>query len=136
MIKGNTERYIEGNGGRKTATARVRIIPGGQGVTVNDAPLARYFKMPKYQATVLEPLAAVDLAGKEAPGFSAHVRGGGLHAQAEAVRHALSRALVLWNEEFRKKLRRAGFLTRDARIVERKKYGLKKARRSPQWSKR
>lgn len=136
MTKEDIGRYIEGRGGRKTATARVRIMPGTQGVTVNDAPLARYFATPKHRATVLEPFAAVDLGGKEAPGFSVHVHGGGLHAQAEAVRHALAQALVAWNGEFRKKLRRAGFLTRDARVVERKKYGLKKARRAPQWSKR
>lgn len=131
------ERFIEMRGGRKTAAARVRLYPERKGgdITVNGRPLARYFPLPRHQAAVRAPLAAAGLADGQ---ISCEVRvsGGGVRAQADAVRHGLARALTAWNNEFRKKLRRAGYLTRDARSVERKKYGLKKARRAPQWAKR
>ena len=131
------DRYLEARGGRKTAVARVRIFTERKsgGVAVNGKPLARYFPFPRYQEVVRAPFASVGLT--DANVFcEVRVSGGGVHAQAEAVRHGIARVLTAWNEEFRKKLRRAGFLTRDARAVERKKYGLKKARRAPQWSKR
>lgn len=128
------ERYIEAVGRRKTSVARVRIYPKKSGIVVNGVDYKQYFKMPKYQETVF---AALDLIKvPEKIGAEVKVFGGGLTGQAEAVRHGLSRALVKLNETYRKKLRSAGFLTRDSRMVERKKYGLKKARRAPQWAKR
>lgn len=127
-------RYFQGVGGRKTATARVRIFPKQSGFLVNKKNYTEYFRELKDQTAAMAPLATTEM--KNAIGVEAQVAGGGIHAQAEAVRHGLSRALVEWNEEFKKKLRRDGFMTRDARHVERKKYGLKKARRAPQWAKR
>ena len=132
------ERYIEANGGRKTAHARVRLFsgPGGKQKTiiVNGKDYKEYFKIPKHQMIVMSPLKLVGVLDKM--GITVKVEGSGIGAQAEAVRHGLSRALILFNEEFKKVLRHAGFVTRDARMVERKKYGLKKARRAPQWQKR
>lgn len=125
--------YIESRGARKTAVARVRLIKEA-GFTVNGMSYKDYFKLYKHRAAVEAPLSLVELDKKI--GFSARVIGGGLTGQAEAIRHGLARVLVNYNNEFRKKLKQAGFLTRDPRMVERKKYGLKKARRAPQWSKR
>lgn len=135
ISKAIPERYEEGVGGRKTAVARVRVSRGGSEFTVNNRPLLSYFRSPRDQAVAADPLKALGI-GREDMKVSAHVSGGGLHAQAEAVRHGLARALVGFDSEWKKRLRRAGFLTRDARAVERKKYGLKKARRAPQWAKR
>lgn len=128
-------RYWEGVGRRKTAIARVRLFTRGErGMWVNGKVLAEYFPQPKHQKTASE---AIDTMNTE-DRFRAtiHVRGGGTSAQAEAVRHASARALILFNGEFRKRLKRAGFLTRDPRAKERRKFGLKKARRAPQWGKR
>lgn len=130
MIK---KDYIESRGSRKTAVARVRLVKQ-PGIVVNGVDYKDYFKMPKYQASVEAPMLLVDLDKKI--GFTVKVSGGGLTGQAEAVRHGLARVLVSLNVEFRKKLKQAGFLTRDPRMVERKKYGLRKARRAPQWAKR
>lgn len=127
-------RYVEGVGRRKTAVARVRITNGKGGMVVNGKDVAAYFPIARFRDMALAPLSA--LKQEDAFNVSAKVTGGGIHAQAEAVRHGLSRALVLMNEEFKKRLRGLGFLTRDPRMVERKKYGLKKARRAPQWQKR
>ncbi len=127
-------RYFEAKGGRKTAVARVRISAKKSGVVINAKELKDYFKDLHLQKEVLKPFEAMNLESKF--GVEAKVSGGGLAGQAEAVRHGISRALVLLNPEFRKRLRKFGFLTRDARMVERKKYGLKKARRAPQWAKR
>ena len=93
-----------------------------------------YFRLPKHQTEVVSPLDALQVADRVR--ISVHVKGGGIHAQAHAVRNALAKALVKFDQESKKRLRRMGFLTRDARMVERKKYGLKKARRAPQWAKR
>ncbi len=128
------DRYYEARGGRKTATAVARIFHGKGGITVNGKEYAAYFREEADQEKVREPFLAVGQA--DALAASVKVAGSGIHAQAEAVRHALSRALLKLNETFKKPLRVRGFLTRDARMVERKKYGLKKARRAPQWSKR
>lgn len=128
------ERYIEATGGRKTARARARIFTKGTGVLVNDKECAEYFKIPKNQTTALASLELMKAGDKMR--ITVHVHGGGLNAQAEAVRNAIARALVKFNQDFKKRLRRAGFMTRDSRMVERKKYGLKKARRAPQWQKR
>jgi small subunit ribosomal protein S9 len=126
------ERYFEAVGRRKTSVARVRIGIYGES-TVNEKPLAQYFKIQRLRDMVTAPVTNLKL---ENPHFSAKVAGGGPKGQAEAVRHGLSRAIILQNPEFKKRLRGLGFLTRDSRMVERKKYGLKKARRAPQWAKR
>ncbi len=121
-------------GRRKSASARVRLEKGKGTVTVNGQPLEKYFPYFEWQETVLAPLKAL---GKDKDlDVSAKVAGGGKKGQATSVQLGLSRALVLWNEEFKKTLKALGLLTRDARVKERKKPGLKKARRAPQWSKR
>ncbi len=127
-------RFVEARGGRKTAAARARLVAGVPGITVNDRDYRQYFRERKDQVKVASPLELLELTPRT--GATVRVRGSGIHAQAEAVRNAVSRALVAMDGEFRKRLRKAGFLTRDARAVERKKYGLKKARRAPQWQKR
>ena len=127
-------RYVEGIGRRKTAVARVRVTTGSGDVKVEGMDLKKYFKMPRLRRVVLAPLDNLKLADKY--NVSVHVKGGGLKAQAEAVRHGLSRALVGIDADLKGRLRGWGFMTRDSRMVERKKYGLKKARRAPQWAKR
>ena len=131
------DRYIEGVGRRKTATARVRISENKKSKSsfvVNGKEVESYFPTEEMR------LIARDGANKTKTStlfdVSAVVLGGGIHAQAEAVRHGLSRALVAYDEDLRKKLKKAGFLKRDPRMKERKKFGLKKARKAPQWSKR
>lgn len=126
--------YTEGIGRRKAAVARVRIVKGKGEAMINEKPLAQYFGMRRLTEFASAPLAALNIGDRF--NVSAKVRGGGVSAQAEAVRHGLSRALVRLNPEFKKRLRALGYLTRDPRMVERKKYGLKKARRAPQWQKR
>ena len=128
------ERYMAANGGRKTAFANARLTPVAGDIVVNNKDYKDYFKVPKFQEEVVSPLVLVDM--REKMSATVHVRGGGLHAQAQAVRNAIAKALVVFDAELKKRLRRAGFITRDARTVERKKYGLKKARRAPQWQKR
>jgi len=129
----NSKKYIEGVGRRKTATARVRIYEGKGENLINNKPVNQYFTIERFQKTVLDPIKLLKIKNIY---FTAKVKGGGIMAQSEAVRHGLSRVLVKFNESFKKLLREAGFLTRDPRMVERKKYGLKKARRAPQWQKR
>jgi len=121
-------------GRRKTAGARVRIDKGEGKIVVNGQDYKVYFPHFELQEIVVAPLKAV---GKEKDlDVSVKVAGGGKKGQAVAVQHGLARALVLWNDEFHKTLKTLGHLTRDARSKERKKFGLKKARRAPQWSKR
>ncbi|MEK7087794.1 MAG: 30S ribosomal protein S9 [Patescibacteria group bacterium] len=130
-----TERYIEAIGRRKTATARVRITPTTkQSLLVNGKEAEAYFKTEEQRRVALEALAKskLQLAFK----VTAHLIGGGLSSQAEALRHGIARALVKRDAELRKRLKKAGFLKRDPRSKERRKFGLKKARKSPQWSKR
>ncbi|MFA6354184.1 MAG: 30S ribosomal protein S9 [Candidatus Paceibacterota bacterium] len=127
-------RYFEGIGRRKTAVARVRISPGHGKAIVNGKDLIAYFKISRLGESALSPLRELKLSDKF--DVQAKIIGGGINAQAEALRHGLARALVLSDEELKKRLRVFGFLTRDSRMVERKKYGLKKARRAPQWKKR
>jgi len=129
-----TKKYIEAVGRRKTAIARVRITEGGNGFVVNERALAEYFPTESLQNTALEALTVTNQKGTF--GVSAKVVGGGVSAQAEAIRHALARSLVKHDEELRKELKPVGFMKRDPRSVERKKFGLKKARRASQWSKR
>ncbi len=127
-------RYYQGLGGRKTAKARVRLFTIKGDITVNEKSYKDYFKMPKLQGVAVSPL--VTMNARDTMSATVHVRGGGISAQADAVRHGIARALVAFNEDYRKRLRASGLLTRDARAVERKKPGLKKARKSPQWAKR
>jgi len=126
-------RYIEAVGRRKTAIARVRIFAGDGKMTVNEKDVKKYFVSPRQWTAALSPLTDLKLVTFDA---SAHVNGGGIHAQAEAIRLGLARAIIMKNPEWKKRLHTIGFLTRDSRMVERKKYGLKKARRAPQWAKR
>ena len=127
-------RYFESRGGRKTAVARVRLYTKQAGILINDKDYKDYFREPNLQNMILRPLETMNV--KDKLGVTVRVNGGGLNGQAEAVGHGIARALTLFNPEFRKRLRRYGFLTRDSRMVERKKYGFKKARRAPQWAKR
>lgn len=127
------KQYIEAVGRRKTASARVRLVSAKTtNVVVNDRAASDYFPLPVMVETVLSPLKALGLSYA----VSVKVSGGGLKAQAEAVRHGISRALSESIPESRKDLKVRGFLKRDPRAKERKKFGLKAARRAPQWSKR
>ncbi|MBI5734065.1 MAG: 30S ribosomal protein S9 [Candidatus Kerfeldbacteria bacterium] len=127
--------FISSVGRRKEAVARVWLQFKGSGqITVNDQALAAYFTDPVYQEILTLPLKQLGLIDKF--DLKIKVSGGGKQGQAEAVRHAIARVLLQFNEDLRKQLRVAGFLTRDSRVKERKKYGLKKARRAPQWQKR
>jgi len=132
-----TEKYIEGIGRRKTATARVRITPAKETTfSINDGKsLAEYFPHVGLQNDVMSVLAVED-AGIKHYTVTVHVNGGGLSSQAEAIRLGIARALVKEKAERRGVLKPRGFLKRDPRSVERKKFGLRKARRRPQWSKR
>ncbi|MFA5755057.1 MAG: 30S ribosomal protein S9 [Candidatus Paceibacterota bacterium] len=129
------DRYFEGTGRRKTSIARVRLYTkGDKEVKVNDVDYKEYFDTPTLQNTVLESLDKMKSLGRFR--VVVLVRGGGISSQAESVRHGIARALVVFNPDYRKRLRKAGFLTRDSRMKERKKFGLKRARKAPQWSKR
>lgn len=128
-------KYYEAVGRRKTSTARVRLFTQKkQGITVNDKPYTDYFPTSALQQSVAEPIEKLKCEDKFS--ISIKVRGGGMTGQAGACRHGISRALIMLNPYFRKKLKKAGYLTRDPRMRERKKPGLKRARRAPQWSKR
>ena len=127
-----TENY--GTGRRKTATARVHLKPGSGRITVNERPLDEFFGRETGRMIVRQPLEAVQLVNKF--DISVRVDGGGITGQAGAIRHGITRALIEYDETLRKTLRDAGFVTRDAREVERKKVGHRKARRSGQYSKR
>ncbi len=121
-------------GRRKEATARVRLIANEKGIIVNGKALEVYFPYKLHQALIQEPMKLVGMTDNF--GVTVKVEGGGISGQAGAVRHGIARALVSLNEEFRKTLKAVGFLTRDPRAKERKKPGLRRARRAPQWSKR
>ncbi|GGX81743.1 30S ribosomal protein S9 [Litchfieldella qijiaojingensis] len=128
-----TQQYY-GTGRRKTSTARVFLKPGTGNITVNKRDLNDYFGRVTGRMVVRQPLELTETLGQ----FDVYVtvKGGGGSAQAGAIRHGITRALMEYNEDFRKPLREAGYVTRDAREVERKKVGLRKARRRPQFSKR
>ncbi|OIO45973.1 MAG: 30S ribosomal protein S9 [Parcubacteria group bacterium CG1_02_39_15] len=129
------EKYLEAVGRRKTAIARIRLFTkGGKTFIVNGKPIEGYFPTFALQQIAKSALDAMKCLDKFR--ISAKVTGGGLNSQAEAVRHGITRALVLFNPDFRKRLKKAGFLKRDPRMRERKKFGLKRARRAPQWAKR
>ncbi|MGD0073380.1 MAG: 30S ribosomal protein S9 [Candidatus Binataceae bacterium] len=125
---------IWATGKRKTAVARIRLIPGEGAIKINERTLEDYFPRPTARMRVLEPLEVTE--SKTQYDIIASVQGGGISAQADAVRHGISRALALVAETLRPTLRKGGMLTRDPREVERKKYGRHKARKRPQYSKR
>jgi len=129
----NSDKYIETVGRRKTSVARVRITPSSKTTfEINDKNLETYFPISEMQTIVKQPLSLVE--GK----FKVTVRviGGGIHSQSEAVRHGIARAIVENEAELRKTVKQAGYLKRDPRAKERRKFGLKKARKAPTWSKR
>lgn len=127
--------YLPAVGRRKTAIARIRLIKNGTGkIVINGKEFDKYFTTYEFRKQVQEPLITVGQA--DAVDVSVKVMGGGLRGQAEAIRQGISRSLIQLNPTFRKSLKKLGFLSRDSRKKERKKFGLKKARRSPQWSKR
>ena len=126
--------YYEGVGRRKTASARVRLYPGEGNIVVNDKPMEEYFPRESDVLHLLEPLKATNTEGTF--NVSVKVQGGGVSGQAGAVRHGIARALLKADPNLRPVLRQGGFLTRDARMKERKKPGLKRARKAPQYTKR
>jgi small subunit ribosomal protein S9 len=128
------QALYRGTGRRKTAVARVRVVPGDGKITVNGRDYTEYFPRPAYQASVGTPLRVLEAGNRY--DVVAQVEGGGPTGQAEALRHGIARALAEESQEARSELKSAGLLTRDDRAVERKKYGLKKARKRPQFSKR
>ena len=132
ILKMANELY--GTGRRKSSVARVRIVPGTGKITINDRDIDDFFGLETLKVVVRQPLVATDTLGKF--DVIAKVSGGGFTGQAGAIRHGLSRALLTVDEEYRPALKAAGFLTRDPRMKERKKYGLKAARRASQFSKR
>ena len=129
------KKYFYGTGRRKSSVARVRVYENGTGaITINGRDIDDYFGLETLKLVVRQPLVATDMVGKV--DVVVTVAGGGVSGQAGAIRHGVARALVLLNPELRPALKAAGFLTRDPRMKERKKYGLKAARRAPQFSKR
>ena len=129
-----TKPYFYGTGRRKDSVARVRVYTGTGKVTINDRDIDNYFGLETLKLIVRSPLVLLGLEGKY--DVVVRVSGGGVSGQAGAIRHGLRRALLQQNEENRAALKKEGFLTRDPRMKERKKYGLKAARRAPQFSKR
>lgn len=130
----DSKPYFYGTGRRKKSVARVRVYPGTGSITINDRDIDDYFGLETLKLIVRQPLALTDTADKF--DIICRVAGGGVTGQAGAIRHGLSRALLQFDENIRPTLKKAGFLTRDPRMKERKKYGLKGARRAPQFSKR
>ena len=128
-------KYFYGTGRRKSSVARVRVYENGTGaITINGRDIDDYFGLETLKLVVRQPLVTSDMVGKVDVVIT--VAGGGVSGQAGAIRHGISRALVVLNPEYRASLKAAGFMTRDPRMKERKKYGLKAARRAPQFSKR
>ena len=126
--------YFYGTGRRKSSTARVRLYPGTGTITINGQDIDKYFGLETLKLIINQPFQVTETMGKF--DIVANVRGGGFSGQAGAIRHGAARALLLADETFRAPLKKAGLLTRDPRMKERKKYGLKAARRAPQFSKR
>ncbi|OGN95068.1 MAG: 30S ribosomal protein S9 [Chloroflexi bacterium RBG_13_50_10] len=130
-----TKTYDRGTGKRKCAIAQVKLFSGGKGeIMVNGKPYQELFPRLEHRRTIEHPFKATDTVGKY--NVEIKVTGGGVTGQAGAIRHGISRALVVANEQFRPLLRQEGLLTRDSRVKERKKYGLKRARKAPQYTKR
>ncbi len=129
------DQYHYATGKRKTSVARVRLFPNGEGkIEINGVPAQEFFSVNTHMGTILEPLQTVEQ--QKNVNITIVVSGGGVTGQAQASRHGIAKALVEMDAEFRTPLKRKGFLTRDARRVERKKPGQKKARKSSQWAKR
>ena len=133
MAKKSVQKYY-GTGRRKSSVARVYLMPGSGNITINKRSIDEYFGLETLKVIVKQPLAAIDAEGKF--DVVVNVKGGGYTGQAGAIRHGIARALCEEDAENRPALKKAGFLTRDPRMKERKKYGLKAARRAPQFSKR
>ena len=129
-----TKVQYYGTGRRKSSVARVYLVPGTGKITINDRPFVEYIPSAAVRLDVLQPLTLTNT--QTSYDVKVNVCGGGISGQAGAIRHGISRALLLVNAEYRPVLKKAGMLTRDPRCKERKKYGLKGARRSPQFSKR
>ncbi len=136
MVQAESQQeYYYGTGKRKTAIAKVRLyLDDGGPIIVNGKTMEEFFNWNPWQLEIKEPFRATDTVNR----FRVNVRvlGGGVHAQAQAIRHGIARALVVYDESLKPTLRHAGFITRDSRIKESKKYGLKRARRAPQYTKR
>ena len=128
------ENYVWGTGKRKCAIAQTRLFPGKGEILVNDRPYQEAFPRIEHRRMIEHPLVATNTVGKFR--VTVKVNGGGLSGQAGAIRHGIARALAKENELFKPMLRKEGLLTRDSRIKERKKYGLKRARKAPQYTKR
>lgn len=135
MAEKNTERYTETVGRRKTSVARVRLTPASKlKITVNEKEFDTYFPTGELRKAIISAFDAIEGADKYT--ITAVIKGGGISGQATALRHAIARALIEIDPNLRTKLKAKGFLKRDPRSVERKKFGLKKARKAPTWSKR
>jgi len=134
-LKLNSQKFFEAVGKRKTAIARVRLMSQKEpSFSINNKDIKVYFPLAELQATAKSALEKINISNKF--GVSVKVNGGGVFAQAEAIRHGITKALILINPVFRIKFKKLGYLTRDPRMKERKKFGLKRARRAPQWAKR
>ena len=134
MLYTSAKPYFYGTGRRKSSIARVRLYPGSGKITINGRDIDDYFGLETLKLVINQPFGVTNTVGKF--DIVANVKGGGISGQAGAIRHGVSRALLLADDSYRTLLTKAGFLTRDPRMKERKKYGLKAARRAPQFSKR
>ena len=136
MVQANSQQqYYYGTGKRKSAIAKVRLyLDDGGPIIVNGKPMEEFFNWAQWQSEINEPFQATDTVNRFR--VVAQVLGGGVHGQAQAIRHGIARALVVYDESLKASLRREGLITRDSRIKESKKYGLKRARRAPQYTKR
>ncbi|MBE5858049.1 MAG: 30S ribosomal protein S9 [Lachnospiraceae bacterium] len=134
MARAKAKEKFYGTGRRKSSVARVYLVPGKGNITINKRGIDEYFGLETLKVIVRQPLAATE--NLEKFDVLVNVKGGGYTGQAGAIRHGIARALLQADEEFRPVLKKAGYLTRDPRMKERKKYGLKAARRAPQFSKR
>jgi len=135
VVKKQKVDYISAIGRRKTSVARIRYCKDGNGeIIINNQNFNKYFPYFEFQKIVTDPLVITNMKGQGK--FFIKVNGGGKRGQAESIRHGLARVLKILNKDFRAILKKEGFLTRDSRVKERKKYGLKRARKAPQWQKR
>ncbi len=132
--KTSNKKYFYANGKRKTAVATVRLYKGAGKITINEKDVNEYVDLKTLISKIKSPFVLTGNAGKF--DVVAKVQGGGINAQADAIRHGISKALVISNPDFKTTLKKAGLITRDSRVKERKKYGLKRARKAPQFSKR
>ena len=133
-LKSKHNEYFESVGRRKTSIARVRIFNEKGGTVINGKPVEEYFHTADEKKIASDALSFLKFEGKYS--VSAKINGGGIHSQAEALRHGIARALIKMDESLRSGLKKEGFLRRDPRMKERRKFGLKKARKAPQWAKR